>query len=163
MLRESARLAAEATFFLCLLALLLLAGYHVYELLGGAFIVGTVATRSMEPDFPAGSLVLVKRVYPDEVAVGEVAAYSYPQSPRYTLFHRVVGVEGDNLVIKGDAVQNIDLVPRDRVHGVYVLGAPHVGSLRAALAFDPLLAFSVASVLLVLYLLRGELKHSEKA
>jgi len=162
MLRESARLAAEATLLLSLLALLLLAGYHVYDLLGGAFTVGTVATRSMEPDFPAGSLVLVKRVHPDEVAVGEVVAYSYPQQPRYTLFHRVVGVEGDNLVIKGDAAPSHELVPRDGVRGVYVLGVPHVGSLRVALAFDPLLAFSAVSVLLVLYLLRSEFRHSEK-
>ena len=149
----SASAVAEAVLVYSVLALLLIAGYYAYTILAGNVGVGRVVTTSMEPDFPVGSVVVVKRVAPDEVEVGDAVLYSYPLAPRYVLLHRVVGTFGGRVVVKGDAVPNPELVPYESIGGVYIFGMPYAGLLSDVLLLDPLLAYVALLVVVALLVL----------
>ena len=148
-----ARAVAEAVLVYSVLALLLVAGYYAYAILAGNVDVRRVVTTSMEPDFPLGSVVVVKRVAPDEVEVGDVVLYSYPLAPRYALLHRVVSTSEGQVVVKGDAVPNPELVPYENIRGVYVFGVPYAGLLGDVLLLDTLLTYVALLVVVALLVL----------
>ncbi|MDP3064148.1 MAG: hypothetical protein Q8O40_13205 [Chloroflexota bacterium] len=91
------------------------------------FQLSAIASRSMVPAYPMGSLVAV--VAADKIEVGDVIAFRVPLSARETyglpprLLHRVVeyDVAGGRLKTKGDAVEKPDPFTVDVV---WVLGKP---------------------------------------
>ena len=63
-----------------------------------------VITDSMSPTIPARSYILVEKASPDEIEVGDVIAFvsTDPQIYGQINTHRVVRIEGDTFVTKGD-------------------------------------------------------------
>ncbi len=77
-------------------------GYQSYNIISG----------SMEPEIPVGSLVYVKEVQPESVAVGDVIAFA-SGTDGGVITHRVVENHADSreFVTKGDANDREDLAP----------------------------------------------------
>lgn len=116
----------------------LLAGYL---LLTGQVLLYYVATGSMEPSVPRGSLVLA---VPDgEVSVGDLVVY---RLDRYILLHRVVEVGPDGITVTADASPDYsEIVARERIVGRVILAVPLLGFLAMfpALAVLSALALSI--------------------
>lgn len=97
-----------------------LLGYEVYNVVSG----------SMQPKIPIGSLILVKPVMPETIAVGDVIAF---QSEDSVITHRVIKnkvVEG-KFTTKGDANAEEDMndVPYAAVIGKVTFHCPLLGEL----------------------------------
>lgn len=96
---------------------------------GGFFSV--VMSGSMEPTIPVGSIVIIKKVNPEDVKVGDVIAFRTGES---RVIHRVIEkVESGSFYLrtKGDANEDPDpwiLKPKD-VCGALLLTIPYYGYL----------------------------------
>ena len=66
---------------------------------GGQAAYVIVAGNSMEPDFHLGDLVIVRKAVTYQV--GDIVTYNNVEMDR-DVFHRIIGVEGDRYIIKGD-------------------------------------------------------------
>jgi signal peptidase I len=88
-------LAALATFALCLAAWATFAPPQ----LGGSTSYAITTGVSMLPHFHAGDLVLLR--HESSYTVGEVAGYHNGQLG-VTVMHRIVAIDGDRYVFKGD-------------------------------------------------------------
>lgn len=87
----------------------------VIVLLGGMFFVPNVLgykpynvlTGSMEPTYPVGSLIYVKKVPADTLKVGDVITVTSGGTP---ITHRIVVIDSEQKLVytKGDANQNVD-------------------------------------------------------
>ena len=94
----------------------------------------TVLTRSMEPAYPPGTLVVVQPVDPDDVAIGDVITYQTQPGVAEYITHRVIAVsrstggdlrfttQGDNNA-QPDAAQ---VIP-DQVKGRVWYSLPWIG------------------------------------
>jgi signal peptidase len=94
----------------------------------------TVLTSSMEPDFPPGTLVVVRPVAPEEVAVGDVITFQLVSGRPEVATHRVIAItaspEGTpEFVTQGDANPEPDpttVVPA-QVRGELWYAVPRLG------------------------------------
>jgi len=99
-------------------------------LFGGFFSV--IMSGSMEPTIPVGSIVIVKKVNPEDVKVDDVIAFQTGES---RTIHRVVEkvVEDDSFYFrtKGDANEDPDpwIVKPQDVKGALLLTIPYYGYL----------------------------------
>jgi signal peptidase len=97
---------------------------------GGFFSV--IMSGSMEPAIPVGSIVVVKRVNPEDVKVGDVIAFETGES---RTMHRVVEKVVENgsfhFRTKGDANEDPDpwIVKPEDVSGALLLTIPYYGYL----------------------------------
>jgi signal peptidase len=112
--------------------------------------VAVIETGSMHPVYPAGSLLLVDRVDPDRVQVGDVVGYE--DDFGRLISHRVTAIStaltGERLfTFRGDANPGQDPMPvADRqLRSRIVAGAPHLGWIAKA-AVSPLIAGAVVVV-----------------
>jgi len=111
-----------------------------------------IVSGSMEPTLEIGDLVLVRLGVPVDLPVGSVVAFRLNST---IVVHRLVGVEGERLVTKGDANPEPDPFPvyRRSLLGVVVGRVPKVGllalALRGGLKPLELLPLAATSVLLV--------------
>lgn len=117
-------------------------GYQVYNIMSG----------SMEPAIPAGSLIYVKDLEPEDVAEGDVIVFEMDGS---VVAHRVVQnrfVEGE-FVTKGDANAGEDLfnVRYGDLLGRVTAHVPRLG------AFSMLYSTTVGKVYVLLFALCGVL------
>lgn len=93
-----------------------------------------VATGSMTPAIPQGSLVLIHKVPYDQMHPGDVITYKNPHDPLQTITHRVVAAKSvanlPGFVTRGDA-NNADDTPivAGSVAGKVVWHAPKLGGL----------------------------------
>jgi len=76
----------------------------------------TILTSSMEPAYPAGTLVIDRPVDPAEVRIGDVITYQLASGEDLFVTHRVVSISrstnGDiAFITKGDANSDPDRVP----------------------------------------------------
>jgi signal peptidase I len=116
-----------------------------------------VGGGSMEPTIPLGSVVVVHRVDPNSVQVGQIVTFEVPQGTVVT--HRVVGrsdVDGaQTFTTKGDANKTADAtpVPANALVGEVVLSVPMAGRLIASLS-------STAGEVMLICLLGGMLLAS---
>jgi signal peptidase I len=97
-----------------------LMGYEIYDVVSG----------SMEPELPVGSVVYVEPTAPEDLAVGDIAAYSSGDS---VITHRVTQnrlVEGE-IYTQGDAnaAEDFTPVPYDQVIGRVQYHLPLLGNL----------------------------------
>lgn len=75
----------------------------------GRYRTLTVLTASMQPTFPAGSVVLSVPIPIEEVSVGDVITYSIPVDDHRVVTHRVVEVLRPGVVrTQGDANNTVD-------------------------------------------------------
>ena len=94
--------------------------------LGGSTSYALIVGRSMEPRLERGDLALVRsgRSY----RVGDVVLYDNARLGARVL-HRIIAVEGDRYVLKGDSNDFVDgdRPTLDRVHGKLWVGVPFAG------------------------------------
>ncbi|HVK29438.1 MAG TPA: signal peptidase I [Nocardioides sp.] len=100
----------------------------------------TVLTGSMEPDLPPGTLVVVRPVDPEDIALGDVITFQLESGKPTVATHRVVAVgtrlDGEQVfTTRGDANGTPD---RNPVRAVQVQGrlwysVPYLGHLNSVL------------------------------
>jgi len=83
----------------------------------------TVTSDSMDPIFNAGDLVCVSQSV-DSVSVGDIVAFRPPRGGK-PIIHRIISIEGDTLITKGDACESQDVwfggsVTKSDVFGKYL-------------------------------------------
>lgn len=135
-------------------------------LLVGARLVGLdvlyVASGSMEPEYPTGSLLYIKKIDPFSIEVGQTITFMLDEDTLAT--HRVVEIipdETDPSVIrfrtKGDANQANDGTPVhcNNVVGTPVFSIPYLGYVAAYIQNPPgtYIAISAGAILLLLVFL----------
>jgi signal peptidase I len=116
--------------------------------LGGATRYAVVEGASMQPGLSKGDLVLVRAG--TTPAVGDVVLYRDP-TLGVRVLHRVIRVDGDRLVLKGDANDFVDDArPRSTdVVGSYWFAVPRAGAALSWMQAPPhaaLLAFLLTLV-----------------
>jgi signal peptidase I len=104
----------------------------------GTLSLVTTSGTSMAPRMAAGDLVLVRAA---GYGLGDVVAYRSPELDRVVL-HRIVAVEGDELVFQGD---NNDFLDPERLTAEHVIGkellhVPRGGTWLERLTSPPALA-----------------------
>lgn len=135
-------------------------------LLVGARLVGLdvlyVASGSMEPEYPTGSLLYIKKIDPFSIEVGQTITFMLDEDTLAT--HRVVEIipdETDPSVVrfrtKGDANQANDGTPVhcNNVVGTPVFSIPYLGYVAAYIQNPPgtYIAISAGAILLLLVFL----------
>lgn len=93
-----------------------------------------VRSESMSPNINIGDLVVtgpVNGVITGEVAPGKVVTFQ--KSKNNMITHRVVEVNGDKLVTKGDAMEEPDpfITELSQVKGIYIFRVPLIGYLTS--------------------------------
>jgi signal peptidase len=130
-------------------------------LLVGVRMVGytpfVVLSGSMEPAYPTGSLIYVKKAAPEAVRVGD--PITFQMSGGMTATHRVVAIDAANrtFTTKGDANNTADgsPVPFGSLIGIPTLCLPYLGYVSAFLSRPPGMYLgwtALAAVLLLLFL-----------
>lgn len=89
--------------------------------------VANVLSGSMEPTFSKGTLLIIKKS--EDYQVGDIVVY---QSGPSLVVHRVIELDGDTVVTRGDA-NNVSDTPFDRaeVKGVVVGWIPYLGEISS--------------------------------
>lgn len=127
---------------LCISLLCLL----VYDVITSLFEIRYVATGSMEPYFPRGSIIVLHKDY-GGLAIGDSIVYSYAHSPSTLLFHRIVDINNTYIYVKGDATTTVERVELKNVAGVYVFGIPYIVEILKTLILNPFLIFFLVILL----------------
>lgn len=85
--------------------------------------VAVVISGSMEPEYSVGDLIFVKKC--DNYSVRDVIVY---QDGRIFVTHRIVSMDGDEIVTKGDANNTEDKpITLDQIRGRVAFAIPAVG------------------------------------
>jgi signal peptidase I len=89
-----------------------------------------VRSGSMSPVFNAGDIVITGPV--NEIEIGEIITFV---NDTKVITHRVTGIEGDQILTKGDANEDADtfLTPVSQVQGSYLFRIPGLGYLQTFL------------------------------
>lgn len=135
--------------------------------LAGVRVLGlqplAVLSGSMEPEYPVGSLIYVKKVDTNTLRSGDVITFRLDGTTLAT--HRIVAVTEEGFRTKGDAnaAEDGGMVPPSDVMGAPVLTIPGLGYLANFLQNPPgnyLAVFAGAVILFALFL--PELMREEK-
>jgi signal peptidase len=96
----------------------------------------TVLTRSMEPTYPPGTLVVVRHVEPQDVRVGDVITFQVRSGNATVVTHRVTGAtlssDGEySFITTGDnnATADEDAVQAEQIRGTVWYAIPWLGHL----------------------------------
>ena len=119
----------------------------------------TVLSGSMEPEFPTGSVIYVKKVNPDVLQAGDVITFRISGGTVVT--HRITEVIGDNgtrrFRTKGDANEIADGSPvnAENVIGTPAFSVPYLGYALTYIQRPPgmYVAMAVAAWILLLIFL----------
>lgn len=87
-----------------------------------------VLTGSMTPAYSIGGVVYVSEKEPQEISVGDVITFQMGTNTEYVMTHRVVRIDTDCFVTKGDANNDVDPEPVsfDRLIGRVIFFLPGV-------------------------------------
>lgn len=151
---------------------ILLAVLALVVLFFGVRLVGltplAVLTPSMEPTYPAGSIVYVKDVEAVEVKVGDAITYNL-NSAGLLATHRVVEIDAERQLFytKGDAADTVDAtpVPWSALVGLPKFCIPKLGFLASYVASRQgrVIAVTAAAILLVLAIFPQLVSSAEKS
>lgn len=102
---------------------------------------------SMEPAVPTGSLVYVN-INDKDVAKNDIIMYKIPSISGKSdkmVTHRVVDIQGDEIITKGDANEDIDLNPirKEQVIGTYAYHIPQLGFMYDRFGYKSLVVLAV--------------------
>lgn len=119
----------------------------------------TVLTGSMQPTYPPGTLIVVKKVPTDELAVGTVVTYQLETGKASVVTHRIVAVNrntrGETLfTTKGDAngAPDIKQVQPAQIRGKLWYSVPYLGRASSMISGTQHMILLVAAVsMLLLY------------
>jgi signal peptidase len=126
------KIVKEIISILTVVVLLVPAIIYVAPFLVGGSFSSVVMGGSMEPTIPVGSIVVVKKVNPEDVKVGDVIAFETGES---RTMHRVIDkvVEDGSFYLrtKGDANEDPDpwIVKPEDVQGALQFTIPYYGYL----------------------------------
>ncbi len=105
-----------------------------------------VLSGSMEPELSVNDLIIVKRT--DRVEVGQVVVY---RSGGSMTVHRIIAIEGDEIITQGDANNAPDdPITREMIKGEVILAIPLVGILIGALQ-NPIVTVLLLGVAVFLF------------
>lgn len=101
----------------------------------------TILTGSMQPTFPPGTLVVVKKVPTNELAVGTAVTYQLETGKAAVVTHRIVAVNrntrGETLFItQGDAndAPDIKAVQPEQIRGKVWYSVPYLGRVNSMIS-----------------------------
>lgn len=160
-LKKAWNIASTVLVVIVVLFAILLVGVRVFGVQ-----VYSVISGSMEPEYPVGSLIYVKKVDPAEIEVNDVITYVLPNNMPST--HRVVRIDAENQLFytKGDANNTEDGAP---VHfknliGTPVFKTPFLGYVAYYIQHPPgmYIAIAAGAVLLILVFLPDLFAKDEK-
>lgn len=160
-LKKAWNIASTVLVVIVVLFAILLVGVRVFGVQ-----VYSVISGSMEPEYPVGSLIYVKKVDPAEIEVDDVITYVLPNNMPST--HRVVRIDAENQLFytKGDANNTEDGAP---VHfknliGTPVFKTPFLGYVAYYIQHPPgmYIAIAAGAVLLILVFLPDLFAKDEK-
>ncbi|MBM4463575.1 MAG: signal peptidase I [Chloroflexi bacterium] len=122
----------------------------------------TVKSNSMKPAFAAHDMIITRPV-PSQVKPGNVIAF---RQGGKLITHRVVSVNGDSIITKGDANASPDPQPisRSQIKGVYFLKIPYLGHLTSFMGTKTgwFLLILLPAAVVVGLLVRGIIKEAMK-
>jgi signal peptidase len=167
---RSLRTARRLTELTCFGLLLGLVALFAVSAIGPRFGYQVLVIRggSMAPSIPLGAVVVIGRVDPTSVAVGDVVSIQTATGVIFT--HRVIEIrsspDGPGFVVKGDANAEADgpLIPAAAVVGRVAAQVPGLGYLVALLSMPTGLVSilsGLASLLLAAWLL-GDLERETR-
>lgn len=85
--------------------------------------VSVVLSNSMEPEFSGGDLIVV--VEEDDYVINDVVVY---QNTKIAVAHRIVGIDGDKIITRGDANSlNDEPIDKSCIKGKVLFSIPYVG------------------------------------
>lgn len=96
----------------------------------------TILTSSMEPGLPAGTLIVVKPIDPEEIRIGTVITYQLRSGEEEVVTHRVIEIQGETtpdgerrFITKGDANGAADAEPvrEVQIRGAVWYSVPWIG------------------------------------
>jgi signal peptidase len=98
----------------------------------------SVATGSMHPAIPTGSLVIIQKTPISQLAVGDIVTYKKGPGSPVTITHRIVEAEKKAgipfFITKGDANPGPDpAVPGGMIIGKVIFHLPYVGAVTSAI------------------------------
>lgn len=127
------------SWLLLFIVLALIAVMIVIPKAGGATAY-TVLTGSMRPQFPPGTLVVVKPIEPEYLRIGDVATYQLESGEPEVVTHRVAGIShnlagGLQFVFRGDSNNSDDepVLP-EQIRGKLWYSVPTLGFLNSAIS-----------------------------
>ncbi len=102
-------------------------------LLQTPYPIATITSSSMWPTLKRGDMVTVKHVEPEKLREGMIVVYKDSESKGFVI-HRIVEIEGDEIVTKGDAneiedepVPSSDIIGSVLTVGNRLLKIPYIG------------------------------------
>ena len=122
--------------------------------------LSVVLSGSMEPELSVGDLIIVKEA--EDYGLRDVVVY---QSGNSAVVHRIIRIEGDMVIAKGDANSGEDEpVEKSRIKGKVVLAIPALGDVVSFLKspIGILLVLGLASFLFYLSFQREKEEQQEK-
>lgn len=128
--------------------------------------VYSVISGSMEPDYPVGSLIYVRKAEPEEIKVNDVITFVLPNEMPAT--HRVIEIDNENehFLTKGDNNDEVDGSPVhfENLIGKPVLCIPYLGYVAHYIQTPPGIYSAVAggAVLLTLVFLPDIFKSGKR-
>lgn len=124
------KLPRSSVFANILLALTLIAIWITFAptRIGGSASYVMVNGISMEPGYHLGDLTVMRQA--DEYQVGDVVTYRDAEMQAYVI-HRIIGVEGDRFILKGDNNSRIDAYrpTKEEIIGKLWFHVPKLGRL----------------------------------
>ena len=158
------RLVKEVISILIVIVLLVPAVIYVAPFLVGGSFSSVVMGGSMEPTIHVGSIVIVRKVKPEDVRVGDIIAFKTGESKT---IHRVIDkvAEGGSFYFrtKGDANEDPDpwIVKPEDVLGKLQLTIPYYGYLIwfAQTPFGIVLFILVPAIILIANEVRNIIKR----
>ncbi|PIY79631.1 MAG: signal peptidase I, partial [Candidatus Pacebacteria bacterium CG_4_10_14_0_8_um_filter_43_12] len=92
-----------------------------------------VASGSMEPNLPIGSLAFVQQKDASQLKVGDIITFPEPNNPRLTIIHRITAINSSGGMIdvrtKGDNNPAIDdwRINAQIISGQMIASVPYIG------------------------------------
>lgn len=124
------------------------------------YSVSDVLTGSMRPTIEEGSLIVVKAK--DDYSIGDIISYINEEGQPIT--HRIVNMEGDEIITRGDANNASDEpFSKSNIIGEVVAIVPSLGSFLTSVqkSVIPVILIVVAVVFLLLDLCRDNKRRSK--
>lgn len=114
------------------IALALVVGGFAFMHLSPDYNIYLVRSESMKPAINMGDLAIigpVNGILTGEVKPGKIVTYEHGKHGKGVVTHRVLSIDGDTLVTKGDAVEDPDpwSVALSDIKGTYLFKIPYVG------------------------------------
>lgn len=118
--------------------------------------MANVLSGSMEPTFSKGTLLLIRDT--GQVEVGDIVVY---QSGRELIVHRIISLQGDEVITRGDANNAADEpFARSQIRGKVIGWVPVLGSVAAMLKTPA----AVALILILAFVLvEGSFRRQKDA